>query len=131
MRIFWSASLQLCLSDNNARKWLLDQRLWHGQICVMVLASRRAQLRYNLAKVSGVLQATVKWGKSPLWPSSQALDKAIGVLMDGTMWCKLKSTWQNTPQKQPRSYMGTSFGSSCMMRMRNLFPRPLMMGMWM
>ena len=30
-------------------------------------------------------------------------------------------------QKQPRSYIGISFGSSCMIR--NLFARPLMMGM--
>ena len=46
----------------------------------------------------------------------------------GTMQCKLKSIWQNTPQKQPGSCTETSSGSSCMMR--NLFQKPLMMGMW-
>ena len=47
----------------------LEWRCWHGPICLMVHASRRADLRYNLGKVWGVLQATVEWGESPLWPS--------------------------------------------------------------
>ena len=72
----------------------LEQGLWHGPICFMVLASRRANLRHNLGKVWGVLQATIKWGESPLWPSSQALNKATRVWVNGIMQCKLKSTQQ-------------------------------------
>ena len=57
----------------------LGQGLWHGPMCVMVLVSRRVQLRYNLGKVWGVLQATVEWGWEYALTFLQALDKAIGV----------------------------------------------------
>ena len=40
----------------------LEQRLWHGPICVRVLVCRGAQFRYNLGKVWGVLQAKVTPG---------------------------------------------------------------------
>ena len=39
---------------------------------------------------------------------SQTLDKATRALMNGIMWCKLKSTWPNTAMKQPKSCTETS-----------------------
>ena len=43
---------------------------------------------------------------------SQASGRAIEVLTNGTVWCKLKSIYLNTLLKLPRSCKGTSFGFS-------------------
>ena len=46
----------------------------------------------------------------------QASDKEVEVWMNGTMQCKFKSILVNTPPKQPRFYIVTYFGFSCMMK---------------
>ena len=58
----------------------------------------------------------------------QASREEIEAWMSGIMQCKLKSIWINTPQKQQRSCIMTSFGFSS--KMRNLYPRPRIIVMW-
>ena len=53
----WATTMQ----ESDCLEW----ELWHRPICLMALASRRANLRHNLGKVWGVLQSIIKWGESP------------------------------------------------------------------
>ena len=75
----------------------LEQRLWHGSICVVVLVCRRAQLRHNLGKVWEVLQATVKWSESPLWSSHK-----LYTWQQECRWVVQCSTSSSHPVKIPQ-----------------------------
>ena len=105
----------------------LEQRLWYRLKCFMVLASRRAQSRYNWEKYEELCK-----------PQANEVIACFDLLTGFFQGNCSVDEWHNVvlaqinlaryPQKQPRSCIGIFSVSFCVMCI--LYPKPLMIRMW-